>query len=260
MTSKRFQDRHVVISGAASQIGIGRAIALAFAGQGARLTLLDVETEGLEKTAAQATQAGAEVEFIACDCGRTDPVEAAIDRAHERFGPVDVLVSNAGIARLKAFVELTDADIDQVMGVNFGGAIRLIRAAAPKMLERHTGSIVCISSIAGCAWGWGAHAHYSASKAAIEGLVRALAVEFGPAGVRVNAIAPGAVRTAQTLDEVNSVGEEGLRAIAGGIPLRRVGDPADIAAMVMALASDDAAYLTGQTIIVDGGITVGGLG
>lgn len=187
-------------------------------------------------------------------------MEAAIDRAHERFGPVEVLVSNAGIARLKAFVELTDADIDQVMGVNFGGAIRLIRAAAPKMLERRAGSIVCISSIAGCAWGWGTHAHYSASKAAIEGLVRALAVEFGPAGVRVNAIAPGAVRTAQTLDEVNSVGEEGLRAIAGGIPLRRVGDPADIAAMVMALASADAAYLTGQTVIVDGGITIGGLG
>lgn len=253
----RLQDRIAIISGAASQIGIGRAIALAYAREGARLVLLDVDSDGLEATAESCRGLGVEALAVACDVAYTDAVDDAVQQALDRFGRIDVLASNAGIARLKPFVDLTDADIDQVMGVNFGGTARLIRAVAPGMLERGAGSIVCISSIAGSPWGWKDHAPYSASKAAIEGLVRALAVEFGPAGVRVNAIAPGAVRTHQTLDEVNSVGEAGLESLPPRVPLRRVGRPEDIATLAVVLAGEDSAYVTGQTLIADGGITLG---
>jgi 3-oxoacyl-[acyl-carrier protein] reductase len=116
---------------------------------------------------------------------------------------------------------------------------------------------VAISSLMGCAWGWAEHVHYSASKAAIEGLTRALAVEVGPHGITVNAIAPGFIWTNQSLDPVNSSGAEGMRRSVACIPLRRVGRPDDVADVIVFLCSDAARYITGQVILVDGGITLG---
>lgn len=255
-----FKGKTIVVTGAASQIGIGRATALAFAKAGARLALCDLDGKGLHQTEAQVADCGAEVLAQVADVADTAAVNAFVSAAQERFGGIDSVICNAGIARRKAFAELTDDDIHAVMNTNFGGCYRLIRAAAPAMHERGGGSAICLSSVMGGAWGWKEHASYSASKAAIEGLVRALAVELGPQNIRVNAIAPGAIRTAQSTDSINSVGEDGLAAMAEMVPLRRVGKPEEIAAIAMLLASDYSSYLTGQTLVVDGGITLGDLG
>jgi 3-oxoacyl-[acyl-carrier protein] reductase len=127
------------------------------------------------------------------------------------------------------------------------------------MIERRSGSIVNVTSMMGHPWGWAEHVHYSASKAANEGLTRALAVELGPHGVRVNAVAPGFVETAQSTSREHSVGPEGLRLAEPYIPLRRIAQPAEIADVVLFLASDAARYVTGQVLLADGGITLGDL-
>ena len=153
--------------------------------------------------------------------------------------------------------QLTDEKWDHTFDVDLKGMIRVIRAAAPKMRAAGTGSIVCLSSIMGIAYGWDEHVHYSAAKHGVVGLVRGLAVELAPAGVRVNGVAPGYVRSAQTLSEQHSLGAAGLEAAAGIIPMGRVGQPADIADVILFLASDAARYMTGQVIAVDGGLLVG---
>ena len=253
-----FSGKTVMVSGAANPIGIGCATAEAFAREGADVALLDVDAAGLAATADAVRALGARAVTAVCDVGDGDAVADALAATREGLGPVDIVVCNAGIARRRPFLELTESQLGEVMGVNFGGTFRLIHGALPDLIERG-GSAVCISSIAGWPWGWRRHADYSASKAAIEGLVRALAAEFAPRGVRLNAIAPGAVRTGQTTDAENSVGEEGLAAIADQVPLRRVGEPADIADVALFLAGHRARYLTGQTLVVDGGITLGPL-
>lgn len=253
-----FRDKVVIVTGAANPIGIGRATAEAFAREGANLALLDIDTDGLAATADACHALGARVATSACDVGDAGSMAAAVANVRDALGPVDIAIANAGIARRRPFLELTEAQLDEVMDVNFGGVFRLLRHTLPDLVARG-GAAVCISSIAGWPWGWRRHADYSASKAAIEGLVRALAAEFAPRGVRVNAIAPGAVRTGQTTDPVNSVGEDGLREVAGLVPLGRVGEPAEIADVALFLAGRRARYLTGQILVVDGGITLGPL-
>jgi len=132
-----------------------------------------------------------------------------------------------------------------------------VRAAVPAMVRRRAGAIVALSSIMGVAYGWDEHVHYSAAKAGVVGLVRGLAVELAPSGVRVNGIAPGYIRTAQALSREHSLGPEGLAAAASFIPIGRVGEPEDIADVALFLASPAARYITGQTIVVDGGLLVG---
>ena len=135
--------------------------------------------------------------------------------------------------------------------------MRAVRAAVPKMKEAGGGSIVCLSSIMGVAYGWDEHVHYSAAKSGVIGLVRGLAVELAASGIRVNGVAPGYVRTAQALSEVHSLGHVGLQAAAEFIPMGRVGEPDDIADVILFLASKAARYMTGQVIAVDGGLLVG---
>lgn len=135
--------------------------------------------------------------------------------------------------------------------------MRVVRAAAPGMRKAGSGSVVALSSIMGVAYGWDEHVHYSAAKSGVVGLVRGLAVELARAGVRVNGIAPGYVRTAQALSEEHSLGPAGLEKAADFIPLGRVGEPEDIADVIVFLASPAARYMTGQTVVVDGGLLVG---
>ncbi|HEY0448233.1 SDR family oxidoreductase [Actinophytocola sp.] len=248
-----------VITGASSPVGIGRATALLLAEQGHRLALLDVDEDGLAEAAKLCRDLGAEAITARCDVSSTSNVDDAIGAALAHYGRVDCLVANAGIARRKDFVDLTDADWEETLSVNLGGVWRCARAVLPGMLERNDGSIVAVSSLRGYPWGWAHHVHYSASKAAIEGLVRALAVEVGPRGVRVNGVSPGFVRTNQSLDPVNSAGEEGMRRSVGYIPLRRIGEPDDIAATIAFLCSAAGRYVAGQNILVDGGLTLGDL-
>ncbi len=152
--------------------------------------------------------------------------------------------------------EMTDAKWDLTHEIDLKGVLRLARAAAPRMRERRSGAIVAVSSISGIAYGWAEHVHYSAAKAGILGLVRGLAAELGPDGIRVNGVAPGFIRTAQSLSEEHSMGEAKLAAQVPAVPLRRIGQPDDVADVILFLASNGARYITGQTILVDGGLTI----
>ncbi|MEX3853161.1 SDR family NAD(P)-dependent oxidoreductase [Paraburkholderia sp. BR10923] len=142
------------------------------------------------------------------------------------------------------------------MDIDLKGVFRIIRAALPGMKQKKSGSIVAVSSIMGIAYGWDEHAHYSAAKAGVVGLVRGLAFELGRHGIRVNGLAPGFIRTAQALSEQHSKGESGLNAVSASVPLGRVGEPEDMADVITFMVSDKARYLTGQTIMVDGGLAI----
>jgi len=251
--------RVVLVTGAGSQIGIGRSIALLAAERGATVFANDVVEDDLALTVEQVRAAGGEVTGHVADVSDRAAVEAMVAECERVHGRVDVLVNNAGIAKKARFVELTDEQVATTMGVNFGGTLNCSRAVAPGMVERRAGAIVNFSSLMGHPWGWNEHVHYSASKAAIEGLTRALAVELGPSGVRVNAVAPGFVETAQSTSREHSVGPEGLKLAVPYVPLGRIGEPAEIAEVVLFLASDAARYVTGQVLLVDGGITLGDL-
>ena len=166
-------------------------------------------------------------------------------------------MANAGIAHRVPLTELTDEKWDHTHEVDLKGVMRVCRAAAPAMRAAGRGSMIAVSSIMGVAYGWDEHVQYSAAKAGVVGLVRGLAVELARDGIRVNGIAPGYIRTAQALSEEHSLGPEGLERAAEFIPMGRVGEPEDIADVIVFLASEAARYLTGQVLVVDGGLLVG---
>jgi 3-oxoacyl-[acyl-carrier protein] reductase len=255
----RFDGKVVFLTGAGSAIGIGRATALAFAREGARIAAVDVTTDDLAETVELVRDTGAEAEAFQADVSKSAEVDRAVAAATERFGEIHILVSNAGIAKKKEFVALTDEEWRGTIDVNLGGAMHCARAVAPQMISRGSGRIISLSSLMGGWWGWSEHVHYNASKAGIEGLTRGLAMELGPHGVTVNAVAPGFVRTAQSMSVEHSLGPEGLALAEPFIPLRRIGDPEDIAEVVLFLASDASRYMTGQTLLADGGVTLGDL-
>jgi len=172
------------------------------------------------------------------------------------LGRLDVVVANAAIARDVPSAELDDERFAHLLDVDLTGIFRCFRAAIPLMLEAGWGRLLATSSVAGAAVGWSRHAHYTAAKAGIVGLVRTLAVELGPHGITVNAIAPGVIVTPQSLDPLNSLGPAGVDAFAGRVPVGRNGQPEDIASAFLFLASDEASFLTGQTILIDGGASL----
>ena len=245
----------VLITGAG--IGIGAATARAFAGAGYRVIVTDIlDDEGREVTE-RITAAGGEAEYHRLDVTSTEEADAVVSGAEERYGPLDCVVANAGIAHRVPLAELTDERWDHTHEVDLKGVMRVCRAAAPAMRRAGRGSMIAVSSIMGVAYGWDEHVQYSAAKAGVVGLVRGLAVELARDGVRVNGIAPGYIRTAQALSEEHSLGPAGLERAADFIPMGRVGEPEDIADVILFLASDAARYLTGQTVVVDGGLLVG---
>ncbi|MDX2222652.1 MAG: SDR family NAD(P)-dependent oxidoreductase [Rhodospirillaceae bacterium] len=245
----------VLISGAG--IGIGRGIALAFAAESARVIVTDVlAAEGAGVSAEIAGKGGA-AEFHPMDVTDTAQVNAVIADVERRHGPIATLVCNAGIAKKIPLPTMTDAAWDTTLDVDLKGMMRMIRAAAPDMRRARAGAIICLASVVGTAYGWNEHIPYSAAKAGVAGLVRGAAIELAKDGVRVNGIAPGFIRTAQTLDPVHSVGPAGLDAAAPTVPLGRIGEPSDIADVAVFLASPKARYITGQIITVDGGLLVG---
>lgn len=237
-------------------IGLGRATALALGDAGYHVVVTDVlEAEG-EAVAAEIAGAGGSAEFQHLDVTDTDAANTVVADVVARCGAIDALVLNAGIARTLPLPTLSDAAWDETMEVNLKGMMRVFRAAAPAMQAANKGAVVCISSIVGAVLGWSEHIPYVASKGGVLGLVRSAALEFAGHGIRVNGIAPGVIRSAQTLDPVNSLGEDGLAAFAETVPLGRVGNPEDIADVAVFLLSDKARYLTGQVIPVDGGTTI----
>lgn len=246
--------RTVLISGAG--IGIGKATALTFAREGYQVFVTDVlEAEGAQ-VVEEIARAGGAAFFRKLDVTKTEQVDEIVKEIDTDHDGVDVVVANAGIAHKVPLAELTDAKWDIMLDIDLKGVFRLVRAAAPRMRERKSGSVVAVSSISGKTYGWAEHVHYSAAKAGILGLVRGLAAELGPDGIRVNGVAPGFIRTAQSLSEEHSMGLAKLEAQAASIPMRRIGEPDDVADVISFLASDKARYISGQTILVDGGLTI----
>jgi 3-oxoacyl-[acyl-carrier protein] reductase len=246
--------RNVMITGAG--IGIGQACARAFAALGDHVVITDVLADAGEATAAAIRASGGSAEFQRLDVRDSAATDAVVADVEQRRGALGVIVANAGIAHTIPLATMTDTLWHNTIEVDLTGMVRVVRAAAPQMKAARGGAIVCISSVVGTAYGWKDHVPYSAAKAGVAGLVRGLAVDLAANGIRVNGIAPGFVRTAQTLDPVNSVGQEGLDAVAPRIPLGRVGAPEDIADVVCFLASEQARYMTGQILTVDGGLLV----
>ena len=237
-------------------IGIGRAAALAFARAGHHVVVTDIlQAEG-QAVAAQITAGGGSAAFAEMDVRNSAQVDAVVAAVIAQRGAIDALVLNAGIARKVALGQLTDAHWEQTLDIDLTGMFRVARAALPAMRARRAGAVVCLTSLMGLAWGWSEHVHYSAAKAGVIGLMRGLAAEVAPDGVRVNAVSPGYVRTAQLLSEEHSLGPKGVAQAAGRVPLGRVGEPEDIADVILFLASDQARYVTGQVIVVDGGLAI----
>jgi NAD(P)-dependent dehydrogenase (short-subunit alcohol dehydrogenase family) len=167
---------------------------------------------------------------------------------------LDIAVANAGILRRAALAGMTDKHWNDMLNVDLTGVVRLLRAAAGAM--REGGALVAVSSIAGGVYGWGEHAHYAAAKAGVLGLIRSVGVELAPRGIRANAVIPGLIETPQSLDAENSLGPDGLEAAGHSIPVGRVGHADEVARAIRFLTSDDASYITGQHLVVDGGLTV----
>ena len=237
-------------------IGIGRACAERLAADGYRVVVTDIlEREG--KQVAKRIARSGEAEFMPMDVADTNSVNETVAAVEKRYRRgLDVIINNAGIAKHMPLEGMADSDWDWVQEVDLKGMMRVVRAALPKMRKAGRGRVVCMSSIAGYTVGWGDHVPYAAAKAGIAGLVKAMAMELAPHGIRVNGIAPGLIRTAQSMDPVHSVGEEGLEALRPTVPLGRIGKPADIANAAAFLVSEQAAYITGEILTVDGGLTV----
>ncbi|MEU3607333.1 3-oxoacyl-ACP reductase FabG [Streptomyces sp. NPDC035033] len=251
MTFTPWQERSVVVTGGTR--GIGRGIAEFFARRGAAVLLTGRDGRVAREVAAGlARSTGGRVAGAGVDLRDADAVEAMAAEAERRHGHVDVLCANAGIFPEKPLREMTAADIDEVLAVNLRGSILAVRACLPAMERAGRGRVVLTSSITGPLTGYTGWSHYGASKAGQLGFLRGAALELAPLGITVNAVLPGNVRT----EGLEELGEEYLRKMAASIPLGRLGETADIAHAVGFLASDEAAFVTGQTLTVDGGQTV----
>jgi 3-oxoacyl-[acyl-carrier protein] reductase len=252
----RLDGRVALITGAAS--GIGAATARVFADAGADLVLgwYPGDPHDVQPVRRAVEQRGRRCVLVEVDVKDTGEVERLVDTAVRELGRIDVVVANAAIARRVPSVELDDERWRQLMEVDLLGVFRCFRAALPHMMEAGFGRLLATSSIAGAFQGWAEHAHYTAAKAGIVGLVRTLAVEAAPHGITVNAVAPGVIVTPQSLDPVNSLGPNGVEAFVARVPVGRNGQPEDIAHAFLYLASEEASFVTGQVLLVDGGASL----
>jgi NAD(P)-dependent dehydrogenase (short-subunit alcohol dehydrogenase family) len=241
------------ISGAASQRGIGLATARLFAEHGARVAILDIDGQAAKAAAASLGEGHL---GIACDVVDKQSCEAARDTVLAAFGHLDVLVNNAGVTQPVKLMEIDGASWDRILDVNLRGVLHLSQAFVPHMRERKRGSIACMSSVSAQRGGgiFGGP-HYSAAKAGVLGLAKAMARELGPDGIRVNCVTPGLIQTDITGGKLTP---EMKADIIRGIPLGRLGDAADVAGIYLFLASDLSAYVTGAVIDVNGGMLIHG--
>jgi 3-oxoacyl-[acyl-carrier protein] reductase len=234
--------------------GIGAATALRLAEDGARVVLADIDPEGCKQVAAQIEQAGSQALAVSCNVADGAAVAAAVQQAVDTFGRLDILVNNAGVLRDNLLFKMSDDDWETVMNVHLKGAFLCSRAAQAHMVKQKYGRIISLSSTS--ALGNRGQINYSTAKAGLQGLTKTLAIELGPFGVTANAVAPAFIDTEMTRATARRQGHDPDQVIemaSKTIPVRRVGQPRDVANVINFLASEESGYVTGQIIYVAGG-------
>lgn len=250
--TERFAGRTCVVTGAAQ--GIGRRVAERFGAEGADVAIADVHAESAEAAAAELREAGTDALAIECDVSSVADTERLAEQVVEQFGTVDVLVNNAGVSTHGTFTDLEPAEWNEVLDVNLTGAFYCARALVPEMIEQGDGRIVNVSSMAGRNISYHAAANYTASKWGLVGLTKHMAWDLGDRGIRVTAVCPGSTLTPLTRAATT---DDDRAETAGKIPLNRWATPDDVADGVLYLASDEAAYVTGTVLEIDGGKQLG---
>lgn len=246
-----FSDRVVLVTGGAQ--GIGRGISATFAAHGACVAIADLQGDRAEATAEALGRTGGIAHAYEADLAQREQINTLIARIARDHGRLDVVVHNAAYFPLTPFDDITPALLERTLAVNLSALFWLTQAAKPLFLHQGRGRILVTSSVTGPRVAYPGLTHYAASKAGVNGFIRSAALELAKRGITVNGVEPGMIRT----PAMGNLGDEALNAsIARGIPLGRLGEPADIAAAMLFLASDAASYITGQTIVVDGGATL----
>ncbi|MCZ6819953.1 MAG: 3-oxoacyl-[acyl-carrier-protein] reductase [Calditrichaeota bacterium] len=245
----RLQDKVAIVTGASR--GIGRAIALRLAGDGANLVVTATSLERAESVATEIEALGRKALPLACDVAEFEQVESLIKGTTETFSRIDILVNNAGITKDNLLIRMNQEQWDDVIAVNLKGTFNCIRAATKTLMKQRAGKIVNITSVVGI-MGNAGQANYCASKAGVIGLTKSVARELAARNIQVNAVAPGFITT----DMTTALPEEVKENLSEAIPLGRMGSPKEVAACVAYLASEDADYITGQVINVDGGMVM----
>jgi len=240
-----------IITGA--RRGMGRAHALALAKAGAKVAVVDISQEDCEKVVEEIKKIGGEAIALSCDVSKKEEVEKTVKAVVEKWGRVDVLVNNAGICQFKPFLELTEEDWDRTISINLKGYFLCAQACAKEMAKQKSGVIVNIASVAMGQIGVGMPGivHYCASKGGIVAMTEALAGELAAYNIRVNAVSPGAIETPM-MDSAKQ-DPKMLEGIMARIPMRRIGKPEEVSDLVLFLASDASSYMTGSTVVIDGG-------
>ena len=247
MCEKRINERVAIVTGGAQ--GIGEGICFRLAEEGAKIAIFDVNLEEAKKTAKEIEKAGGAALALKVDVSKSSEVDSAVKQALSKFGKIDILVNNAGISLVSKVANMTDEIWDRTFAVNMKGIFLCCRAVIPHMKERKYGKIINLASILALRGG-PYYAHYGATKAGVVAFTQGLAMELGPHNINVNAIGPGIIDTPMAAGDVEL---EYRQRLIKGIPMRRIGTPRDIANAALFLASDEAAYITGQCLYVCGG-------
>lgn len=243
----RLEGKVAIITGAAN--GLGLEAATIFGKEGAKVALVDYDKELGEKRANELIASGFEAAFYQVNVAEQSEVQSMVNSVKERWGKIDILINNAGITRDSMLLKMNASDFQKVMDVNVNGVFHCTQAAVPHMIEQGKGKIINTSSVSGV-YGNVGQTNYAASKAAVVGMTKTWAKEFGRKGINVNAVAPGFIET----NMVATVPDKVIQSLIQVIPLQRLGQPSDIANAYLYLASDESDYVNGTVLHVDGGI------